>query len=44
MGEFIMFLGLVALCGIKVNPILVMTVSATLLVVGGNICTKGGRD
>lgn len=42
MGEFIMFLGIVALWGITVSPILAMAVSTTLLIIGGNMTTKGG--
>ena len=41
MGEFIMFVGIIALWGITINPILVMIVSPVLLIVGGNICVGG---
>lgn len=41
MGEFIMFLGIVVLGGITINPILAMIISPVLLIVGGNICVGG---
>lgn len=41
MGEFIMFLGIVALGGIGTAGILAMIISVILLVIGGNICMEG---
>lgn len=43
MGEFLMFLGVLSLLLITVNPILGMVVSAVLLITGGNECCKEGR-
>lgn len=43
MGEFLMFLGVLSLGLITVNPMLGMVVPAVLLVAGGNECCKGGR-
>jgi len=43
MGEFLMFLGVLSLGLIAVNPMLGMVVAPVLLIIGGNECCKGGR-